>query len=287
MAHYKSAAITTTYFEVKYSTCVCSHVRITLWINAVDFVHTFSALFVSSLTVGPIQHCNWPLCFIMLCMCCEIYAVWCLCLIWHNGAYVRSLSRGATCHEGPLFLWTSGGRRWQVLLYFESLNQTGPNPNNYDNVFFPVESQTGHGPEGSKCKLIFSLECLLDRIWTYYCSGKYCDLDPVRIYRRYFVLPLSNNIMYSFKCEFFYFIIIYIFLIYIYLFCFLRHGWQWAQFRKIKSYKQIRNSVTELIRSSKKYYENCIEENHSNPKGLWKVIKKLTDGQSKVAPQTN
>ena len=62
-------------------------------------------------------HCNWPLCFIILCMCCEIYAVWCVCLIWHNGAYVRSLSRGATCHEGPLFLWTSGGRPWQVLLY--------------------------------------------------------------------------------------------------------------------------------------------------------------------------
>ena len=50
MAHFKSAAITTTYFEVKYSTCVCSHVHITLSINAVDF-HTFSALFVSSLTV--------------------------------------------------------------------------------------------------------------------------------------------------------------------------------------------------------------------------------------------
>ena len=30
--------------------------------------------------------------------------------------------------------------------------------------------------------------------------------------------------------------------------------------------------------------QNCIEENHSNPKGLWKVLKKLTDGQSKVAP---
>ena len=52
-----------------------------------------------------------------------------------------------------------------------------------------------------------------------------------------------------------------------------------------ESYKQIRNSVTELIRSSgEKYYENCIEENHSNPKGLWKVLKKLTDGESKVAP---
>ena len=32
----------------------------------------------------------------------------------HN---VRSLSRGATCHEGPLLLRTGGGRRWQVLLY--------------------------------------------------------------------------------------------------------------------------------------------------------------------------
>ena len=52
-----------------------------------------------------------------------------------------------------------------------------------------------------------------------------------------------------------------------------------------ESYNQIRNSVTELIRSSgNKYYENCIEENHSNPKGLWKVLKKLTDGESKVAP---
>ena len=46
---------------------------------------------------------------------------------------------------------------------------------------------------------------------------------------------------------------------------------------------QIRNSVTELIRS-KKYYEHCIEENHCNPKGLWKVLKKLIDGESKVAP---
>ena len=43
--------------------------------------------------------------------------------------------------------------------------------------------------------------------------------------------------------------------------------------------------VTELIRSTTtKYYENCIEENHCNPKGLWKVLKKLTDGESKVAP---
>ena len=42
-----------------------------------------------------------------------------------------------------------------------------------------------------------------------------------------------------------------------------------------ESYKQIRNSVTELIRSSKKkYYENGIEENHSNPKCVWKVLKK-------------
>ena len=52
-----------------------------------------------------------------------------------------------------------------------------------------------------------------------------------------------------------------------------------------ESYKQIRNSVTELIRSSNKlYYENCIEENHSNPKCLWKVLKLLTDDESKVAP---
>ena len=114
MAHFKSAAKTTTYFEVKYSTCVCSHVRITLWINAVDFWHIVSIVrFISHC----IQHCNWPLCFILLCMCCDIYAVWCVCLNWHNGAYVRSLSRGATCHEGPFFLWTSGGRPWQVLLY--------------------------------------------------------------------------------------------------------------------------------------------------------------------------
>ena len=42
MAHFKSAAITTTYLEVKYSTCVCSHVRITLRINAVDFSTHFS-----------------------------------------------------------------------------------------------------------------------------------------------------------------------------------------------------------------------------------------------------
>ena len=95
---------------------MCSHVRITLWINAVDFSHIFSIVrFISHC----IQHCNWPLCFIMLCICCEMYAVWCVCLIWRNGAYVRSLSRGATCHEGPLFLWTSGGRPWQVLLYVQ------------------------------------------------------------------------------------------------------------------------------------------------------------------------
>ena len=80
------------------------------------FSHIFSIVrFISH--CRPIQHCNWPMCFIMLCMCCEIYAVWCVCWIWHNGAYyVRSLSRGATCHEGPHFLWTSGGRPWQVLL---------------------------------------------------------------------------------------------------------------------------------------------------------------------------
>ena len=73
-AHYKSAAITTTYFEVKYSTCVCSRVRITLWINAVNFSHIFSIVrFISHC----IQHCNWPLCFLMLCMCCELYVcVW-------------------------------------------------------------------------------------------------------------------------------------------------------------------------------------------------------------------
>ena len=52
-----------------------------------------------------------------------------------------------------------------------------------------------------------------------------------------------------------------------------------------ESYKQIRNSVTDLIRASnKEYYENCIEKNHSNPKGLWKVPTKRTDGESKEAP---
>ena len=52
-----------------------------------------------------------------------------------------------------------------------------------------------------------------------------------------------------------------------------------------ESYKQIRNTVTELIRSNKKkYYENCIEENHCHTKGLWKVLKKLIDGESIVAP---
>ena len=53
----------------------------------------------------------------MSCMCYKMYAVWCICLIWHNGAYVHSLSRGATCHGRPPLLRTSGGRRWQVLLY--------------------------------------------------------------------------------------------------------------------------------------------------------------------------
>ena len=48
MAHFKSAAITATYFEVKYSTCVCSPVRITLWINAVDLFTHF-------------QHCSFHL----------------------------------------------------------------------------------------------------------------------------------------------------------------------------------------------------------------------------------
>ena len=87
------------------------------------FSHIFSIVRAIS-HCRPIQHCNWPLCFIMLCMCCEIYAVWCVCLISHNGAYVRSLSRGATCHEGPLFLWTSGGRPWQVLLYMNQRRLT-------------------------------------------------------------------------------------------------------------------------------------------------------------------
>ena len=118
MAHFKSAAITTTYFEVKYSKCVimCVHMyALHCEKMLLIFPYIFSIVrFISHC----IQHCNWPLCFILLCMCCEIYAVWFMCLIWHNGAYVRSLSRGATCHDGPLFLWTSGGRPWQVLLYY-------------------------------------------------------------------------------------------------------------------------------------------------------------------------
>ena len=48
MAHFKSASITATYFEVKYSTCVCSPVRITLCINAVDLFTHF-------------QHCSFHL----------------------------------------------------------------------------------------------------------------------------------------------------------------------------------------------------------------------------------
>ena len=52
-----------------------------------------------------------------------------------------------------------------------------------------------------------------------------------------------------------------------------------------ESYKQIRNTVTDFSRSNKiKYYGNCIEETHCNPKGLCKVLKKLTDGESIVAP---
>ena len=43
-----------------------------------------------------IQHCNWPLCFIMLCMCCEIYAVWCVC-VWCDILAHKSVP----CHEGP------------------------------------------------------------------------------------------------------------------------------------------------------------------------------------------
>ena len=89
MAHFKSAAITTTYFEVKYSTCVCSHVRITLWINAVDFSHIFSIVrFISHC----IQHCNWPLCFKMLCICCEIYVC-----VWFDIMAHMSVP----CHEEP------------------------------------------------------------------------------------------------------------------------------------------------------------------------------------------
>ena len=87
----------------------------TLWINDVFPPHIFSIVrFISHC----IHHCNWPLCFIMSWMCYKIYAVWCICLIWHNGAYVHSLSRGATCHGRPPLLRTSGGRRWQVLLYY-------------------------------------------------------------------------------------------------------------------------------------------------------------------------
>ena len=89
--------------------------KCTLWINDVVFSHIFSIVrFISHC----IQYCNWTLCFIMLCICYKMYTVWCICLIWHNSAYVHSLSRGATCHGRPPLLRTSGGRRWQVLLYY-------------------------------------------------------------------------------------------------------------------------------------------------------------------------
>ena len=39
--------------------------------------------------------------------------------------YVHSLSRGATCHGRPPLLRTSGGRRWQVLLYLLLYNLMG------------------------------------------------------------------------------------------------------------------------------------------------------------------
>ena len=70
-------------YSIQYSTRVCSHVCITLWINTVAFSHIFSCVrFMSHC----IQYCHWMLCFILLCMCCGMYAVWCVFLIWHNGA---------------------------------------------------------------------------------------------------------------------------------------------------------------------------------------------------------
>ena len=98
-----------------------------------------------------IQHCNWPLCFIMSCMCYKMYAVWCICLIWHNGAYVHSLSRGATCHGRPPLLRTSSGRRWQVLLYSNSYknfcSQIPPSQSALDNTH-ALWQQWGQGCKG-------------------------------------------------------------------------------------------------------------------------------------------
>ena len=86
---------------------------ITLWINTVAFSHIFSCVrFMSHC----IQYCHWMLCFILLCMCCGMYAV--LCVFWfdimaHN---VRSLSREATrghfCSEPAV----AGGGRYYCTL---------------------------------------------------------------------------------------------------------------------------------------------------------------------------
>ena len=66
-------------------------------------------------------YCNWMLYLNVVlglqytCMC-SMYVCMYVC-VWLDVMNFRSLSRGATCHEGPLLLRTGGGRSWQVLLY--------------------------------------------------------------------------------------------------------------------------------------------------------------------------
>ena len=90
------------YYDISWSKvqhlCVftCTHYTVN---KCCWFFHTF-------------QHCSFHLSLYTALLTDVLYNVN-LC-IWHNGAYVHSLSRGATCHEGPLFLWTSGGQPWQV-----------------------------------------------------------------------------------------------------------------------------------------------------------------------------
>ena len=56
-----------------------------------------------------------------------------------------------------------------------------------------------------------------------------------------------------------------------------------------ESYKQIRNSATELIRSSreKNTMKIALKKTIAIPKVCGRCFRKLTDGESKVVPQTN
>lgn len=49
------------------------------------------------------------------------------------------------------------------------------------------------------------------------------------------------------------------------------------------TYRSVRNKASNPIKSTKyKFYNNCFDENKSNPKGVWKIIKSLMGTDKKT-----